>query len=362
VKFTVTPLGGGQADMARVVDAIVRYLQPQPRPALGTRDDRAPAGASGPERYYADRGEEPGRWLGRTAAASGLAGAVQRDDFAAVLAGRDPHSGERLISARGSAGRRASLGAGAFSRVSADGTLLFDVADAAAALGVSHRELERMVDVGTAVALAVLAQTPKEKAGGLRPPGRHPGGPALRPDASYLVPVIEADGSRWVSASEMARCETARANGVSPDDVRSLGAADDQIPLAEAARLAGVTARYLRRVAHYHEDHRTEIDQALAAGRQPRQAYLAAHWGTEGRWLVTRENLAGFLERRRPPPVRVAYDLTLTTEKSLGVLALLSTEPVRAQVLDAIRAGNDWALGWIEDHAVGRIDATAVPA
>lgn len=366
MKFTVTPLGGGQADLARVVDSIVRYLQPPTKPGPGARDGPASTRTSGPEQYYADRGEEPGRWLGRTAAASGLTGAVQRDDFAAVLAGRDPHTGERLITAQGSAGRRASLGAGAFTRVGADGQMLFGAADAAAVLGVSYRDLERMLDVGAVVALAAVVQSPETlTADGRHPtghPGALPGASVLQPEASYLVPVIEADGSRWVSAPELSRCEAARANGVSPDDVRSLGAADDQIPLAEASRLAGVTARYLRGLALYHEQHPTEIDQALAAGRQPIKAYLVAHRGTKGSWLVTRENLAGFLERRRPPPVRVAYDLTLTTEKSLGVLALLSAAPVRAQVLDAIQASNDRALQWIEDHAVGRVDGAAVPA
>ncbi len=81
MKFTVTPLGGGRADTARVVDAIVRYLQPPPEGGNTTAARRD--GGSGPERYYADGGEEPGRWLGRTAHSLGLARTVERDDFAA---------------------------------------------------------------------------------------------------------------------------------------------------------------------------------------------------------------------------------------------------------------------------------------
>ena len=77
---------------------------------------------------------------------------------------------------------------------------------------------------------------------------------------------------------------------------------------------------------------------------------------------MTREHLAEFLERRRPPAVRVAYDLTLTTEKSLGVLALLGDTPTRDAVLGSIQAGNDWAIGWLEDHAAfGRVDGKPVP-
>ncbi|MGZ7019240.1 MAG: MobF family relaxase [Acidimicrobiia bacterium] len=135
-----------------------------------------------------------------------------------------------------------------------------------------------------------------------------------------------------------------------------MGEPGDELTLAEAARLVGVTNRYLRGLARFHDEHRTRIEASNAAGRHPRRAYLVARRGTQGHWLVRREHLAEFLERRRPPAVRVAYDLTLTTEKSLGVLALLSDRPTRDAVLGSIQAGNDWAIGWLEDLAVGRID------
>ena len=152
VKFTVTPLGGGRADTARVVDSIVRYLQPLPKTTSASPEPAAGAGGEGgAERYYADRGEQPGRWLGRTATVMGLTGEVHRSDFASVLAGRDPHSGERLISAQGSAGRRAALGAGAHTKLSASGVRLYGVADAAAVLGVTHDEVERLLDAGAAL-------------------------------------------------------------------------------------------------------------------------------------------------------------------------------------------------------------------
>ncbi|MGH9114004.1 MAG: MobF family relaxase, partial [Acidimicrobiales bacterium] len=380
VKFTVTPLGGGRADTARVVDAIVRYLQPPPKaPAPGPTP---PFDAGGPERYYADGGEEPGRWLGRAAQQAGLIGAVQRPDFASVLAGRDPHTDERLITAQGSAGRRPTLGAGTHTRAGVDGERLYGVSDTAAALGVSHREVERMLDVGTAVALDNVAammreggsvgppagppgQAPGPQGHPVEPPARPPvrpptGAPTSQfrqPGGSYLLPQVEEDGSRWVRASELERCAQARDAGVDPDDIRALGHSDDQIPLGEAARLVSLTKQYLRGLARYHDEHRDEIERSLTAGRHPRRAFLVAHRGTKGRWLITREQLAEFLERRRPPAVRVGYDLTLTTEKSLGVLALLGDTTTRNAVLGSIQAGNDQALGWLEDRAaVGRVD------
>lgn len=379
MKFTVTPLGGGRADTARIVDSIVRYLQPVPKPPPSPTARRPDP--SGPERYYADGGEEPGRWLGRTANTLGLSGAVQREDFAAMLAGRDPHTDERLISAQGSAGRRPTLGAGTHSRTDDAGERLYGVADVAATLGVAHRDVERMLDHGTAIALGHLTGATAPPDGSpaevstrsgppvgppAQPPVASPADGATRElgerDGSFLLPVVEADGSRWVRARELERCATARESGLDPAHLRSLGAGDDQLSLAEAARLTGVTNRYLRGLALYYDEHRDDIERTLTAGRHPRRAFLVAHRGTKNRWLVTREQLAEFLDRRRPPAVRVAYDLTLTTEKSLGVLALLGGTSTREAVLSSIEAGNDWALGWLEDRAVGRIDGKPVPA
>jgi conjugative relaxase-like TrwC/TraI family protein len=382
MKFTVTALGGGRADTGRVVDSIVRYLQP---PAKAATRGAAPGERGDPERYYADRGEEPGRWLGCAAASSGLSGAVQRDDFASVLAGRDPHTGERLVTAQGSAGRRATLGAGTHTRLGGDGEALYGVADTAAALGVSRREVERMLDVGTTVAAGRLRPTPGAATGhpagyptgypggsdnDPAPPAAHPvGHPAaypasasvVMPGGSYLVPLVAPDGSRWVRASELDRCVRARAGGVDPDEIRALGTPADRIALPEAARLVGVTSRYLRRLASTYEQHRDDIERSIAAGRRSRHAFLVADRDERGRWSVTREHLAEFLERRRPPAVRVGYDLTLTTEKSLGVLALLGENRTREAVLGAIQAGNDWALGWLDAHAaVGRVDGRPV--
>src|SRR3546814_13426454 len=87
--------------------------------------------------------------------------------------------------------------------------------------------------------------------------------------------------------------------------------------------------------------------------RSPSRSYLVAHRGTRNQWIVTRGELAAFLERRNTPAVRVGFDLTLTTEKSLGVLALLGDDATRRTVLDAIQVGNDAGLAYLEYHATG---------
>ncbi len=225
MRFTITPLGSvGGRTVGQVVDDIVRYLdRPRPVPASGTGP---PERAAGPSRYYSDGGEEPGRWLGQGAEAAELRGEVAPDDFARVLAGRDPVSGARLISARGSAGRRATLGVGTGTRWAENGELLYDEHDPAAALGIEDNELDRLLAAGSRVAVAALEGQATGKAIGQEPPG------------SYLMALVADDGARWVRESELARLEAARVSGPSAKDIGSGGDPDELLPLAEAARLA----------------------------------------------------------------------------------------------------------------------------
>jgi hypothetical protein len=174
--------------------------------------------------------------------------------------------------------------------------------------------------------------------------------------------VIDPEGDRWLTDTELSRCEDALTAGTTANEVTATGPHGELVALDEAARLAGVTARYLRRLAKRYETDRDAIEAAVAESRPVRRAYLAAARGTRDRWFVNRGELASFLERRRPPTVRVGYDLTLTTEKSLGVLALLSGERTRHGVLSAIRSGNDWAMTWLERHAAAaRAQGEIVP-
>jgi conjugative relaxase-like TrwC/TraI family protein len=364
VRFTVTPLGGSRCQLPKVVEGIVRYLQPPPRTTPGPAPGGSGDGRDGPGDYYADSGEEPGRWLGAGAAACGLSGVVDADDFASVLAGRDPRTGERLITAQGSAGRRPDLGAGNHTRSGPGGVALYGEDDAAAALGVTKQEVAGMLDAGTAIALARLVPvTDRERDVPSGVPGGVPGPVNDLVIGSHLVPIVEPDGSRWVIGTELSRCRDDREIGTDPAAVTAAGSPDDQFTFRQAARIAATTTRYLRTVANRWDQERERIEADLAAGRRPRKAYLVAYKNTRKQWVVTRRDLGAFLERRRPPAVRVGYDLTLTTEKSLGVLALLAPPAVGQRVLGAIQTGNDRALGWLESRAAaGRVDGHRVAA
>jgi hypothetical protein len=52
--------------------------------------------AAGIDDYYAGRGESPGIWTGRGAAALGLEGVVEKGQLGTVIRGDHPLTGERL--------------------------------------------------------------------------------------------------------------------------------------------------------------------------------------------------------------------------------------------------------------------------
>jgi conjugative relaxase-like TrwC/TraI family protein len=339
VRYTITPLGSsGGRPISDVVRHIVDYLQRR-RPAVSAVEQ---PGRSGTAAYYADGSEEPGRWLGRGADALGLRGLVQRDDFARLLAGRDPHTGLRLLGAAGSAGRRPTLGVGS-ATVENGSVRLYGVHDAAVALELDDRDVEALAAAGERAAIGALIA---------RLAGRAAADPR-EPAGAMLVPVVAADGSRAFTEAELARCHDARRDGVDVASVAAAGSPDDQLTLRDAARLAGVTPAYLRRLAR-------QITSDTEPAHEPK---LHAWRGSRGQWLVLRADLVAFLEQRKAPAVRVGYDATLTTEKSLGVLALLSPPPVRDTVLDVIQGANDAGLVWLEERAArGRVRGEPVRA
>jgi conjugative relaxase-like TrwC/TraI family protein len=105
--------------------------------------------AAGLEDYYSGRGEAPGRWLGRGAAALGLSGEVEAEDFMVLMRdGRDPVSGHAL---RRSGGRVRVAGFDLTFSAPKSVSVLFAVADEeiATALVAAH-------DQAVAAALSYL--------------------------------------------------------------------------------------------------------------------------------------------------------------------------------------------------------------
>jgi len=104
--------------------------------------------ATSAEDYYSGRGETAGRWVGSLAAEIGLSGEVDSDAFRAVLAGRHPGTGEQLV-------QRNTMNRVDVSEIGPD--RLFDVPEAAAVLGVSTRQVRRLLETGDAYRAALDA-------------------------------------------------------------------------------------------------------------------------------------------------------------------------------------------------------------
>lgn len=338
MRLNVTPIGSGRLSAGQVAKAVVEYLagiaQQPPSPSLTDPGVEPPVPeldrAAG---YYADSIEGPGRWRGMGAQALGLEGVVEHAAFARVLEGRHPVTGERLLRARGAADR-AHLAVGQATRQAADGSWLYELADAAKALGLPRAELDELVAEGD---------------------GHDPGEDT--PSSPWVRAATDEAGERWVAEAELERF-AARSASVDAATVLGEGPPDEVLSLAQAARLLGVSVRYLQGSARHWEDHRRSIEALDAAGLRPTRAWLAATRAGDGKsapFRVTRDEVAAFAERRQRPVVRVGYDVTLSTEKSIAVLALLSGGDRQRRVLAAIDSANDTALAFLEGRAaVGR--------
>ena len=108
MRLDVTPLGAASKSVAAVAKAVVDYLQG----GLGDPGAGLLSVGGGAAQYYGDSPEGPGRWVGAGAEFQRLSGTVDRDAFQRLLEGRHPHTGARLITARGSAQRGHLAGRG----------------------------------------------------------------------------------------------------------------------------------------------------------------------------------------------------------------------------------------------------------
>ena len=102
--------------------------------------------ATSAEDYYSGRGESEGRWAGSLAETLGLRGTVDGEDFRAVLDGRHPQTGERLVRSRsGDRGRAPASRPGQAGLFDSDS---LDVPRVAARLQVTVRRVRQLLWAG----------------------------------------------------------------------------------------------------------------------------------------------------------------------------------------------------------------------
>ena len=155
---SVTTLGAKAGAVGRAADHIVGYLEGdqaskgQRTSASPSRGGSTPAevdgitsGLSTSGQAHGYSAEASGRWRGRGAATDGfdLGTDVEAEAFRRVLLGQDPHSGEQLLSAAGSAGRSRGHARGP-SKLGSDPTEMLTTAQVAQIAGVDVSYVRRL--------------------------------------------------------------------------------------------------------------------------------------------------------------------------------------------------------------------------
>ncbi len=311
MRVTVTPLGASGQNVSSVASAVVDYLEgTDQRSGVGLVDSPPASSAS---TYYADSIEGPGRWMGAGASFRSLDGLVDRDSFQRVLEGRHPATGERLVTASGSS-QRTHLAVGTAARLDPQGRALYTVADTARLLGVTRNEVAEMVEAG--------------RLAGVDDPG----------DATSVRSVADAVEGALIPDSEVSRLLAMAARPVDVEALRTAGSADDELSVPEAARLLRVSVRYVRRLCATAE----KADAKRGVARLPSRRDAA------GNHRIVRSDLADYAEQRKPAIARVGFDVTVTAEKSVGLLAMLTSGPVQEALIAGLRTGNDTAVGYLD--------------
>ncbi len=109
------------------------------------------------------------------------------------------------------------------------------------------------------------------------------------------------------------------------------------LTLAQAARVAGVSTRHLRRIAV----------SAAPKARDASATYLVAR--RDGRrWLVEREELDRFMSARRPAREIIGYDITFSCPKSVSILWATGSPAEREAIVASVDAAVDAGLRYLE--------------
>jgi len=123
------------------------------------------------------------------------------------------------------------------------------------------------------------------------------------------------------------------------------------LTFAEAARVAGVSDRYLRRIAARTERELSSRVGELIAGHPVRvvsKSFLIARRDTSQGWLVDRAELDRFIGTRKPTRTLIGYDVTFSCPKSVSILWATGSPQERVEIVEAVDAAVDAGLRYLE--------------
>ena len=127
------------------------------------------------------------------------------------------------------------------------------------------------------------------------------------------------------------------------------------LSVTEAAKIAGVSAAYLRRLARHSEHALVRRTVELLAGAPltptPRRL-LRVDRALDGSWIVHRGSVERLVAQRARRAVVLAYDVTFSAPKSVSILWATGDRNVRAEVIAAVDAAVAVGVRYLEDHAL----------
>ena len=137
---------------------------------------------------------------------------------------------------------------------------------------------------------------------------------------------------------------------------RALPGGDDAelIGLSRAAEIIGVDASYLRRLARSGPPTAPTASPTVP-GQAPTGGSVVTYLSAEkvdGRWMVSRGEVARFMAARRQPQVVMAYDVTFSAPKSLSIVWATGDEATRRLCQDAFEAGVARGVDYLERNAM----------
>ncbi len=131
-----------------------------------------------------------------------------------------------------------------------------------------------------------------------------------------------------------------------PSIVAMSGPPDELLTGPQVAMLLGTSEQYVRKIAIDPTNVAIQTDIAMS-----RRARLQ---GTQidGNWVFKREDVERFARTREEPKVVVAYDVTLSVEKSISLAWVHADQQQRKSIDQAIDLGVTAAITYLEDHAI----------
>ena len=374
--MSIRAIGSPTASVGSVAGAYVDYLtsgvQSQGKLAANELD--------GTVSYYDSGIEGPGVWSGHGAQRLGLAGFVEPEDLKNLLAGRHHETGERLLSAQGSAGRY-SLKVGAPTR-EIDGQPVWSRHDLEGHLNLDGEVLDQLLEdldislVRHDDALYIDAEA-VDRIDGYRietqdsplgQPSRDLDGKpvwsvadlAQRTDLDGNVldtllsavsgELVEHDQQEFLSKEQAIQFSDAVDNLARLDHLRGLKP-DALLGAGESAELVGVSRRYLAKVIGHHHDYEANNIELDDRDKDWLPAHKVDPENPNSHWRIRADDLAAFIERRQPPAVRIGYDVTFSFEKSVSVVGMLSEGADRDAFTQAVQRANHVGIDWLDQHA-----------